>query len=140
VTFGQRRGAMKRACTTTIAETHGDGEPIGFCLTTTAGRRSAGCIGRRLPFTFPTRVFSGTVAGDAAACDGRARVGGDCGRTRSGNTRTARTPYVGADMNYGSNYERHYLTGNASWSGGSPPASASPYFAKRVRALPFLLK
>jgi len=50
------------------------------------------------------------------------------------------TPYVGADLNYGSNYAPHYLPNNEPWSGGSPPANASPYFANASTGLPFLLK
>lgn len=50
------------------------------------------------------------------------------------------TPYVGADLNYGSNYAPHYLPNSEPWAGGSPSADASPYFANASTALPFLMK
>jgi hypothetical protein len=90
--------------------------------------------------TYPGLLWDQWLATQLLAM-GVPATGWELWKDSSGNTQHGYgTPYVGADLNYGSNYAPHYLPNSEPWAGGSPAANASPYFASASTGVPFLLK
>ncbi len=141
VTLGSAAGAMNTGLYCDYRQNGQTANRSQFSPYNDAGGASAGASAAIASYvTYPGLLWDQWLATQLLAM-GVPASEWELWKDASGNTQHGYgTPYVGADMNYGSNYAPHYLPGSASWSGGSPPASASPYFANASSALPFLLK
>jgi hypothetical protein len=140
VTFGSAAGAMNTGLYCDYRQNGQTTNRSQFSPYNDAGGASAGASATIASYvTYPGLLWEQWLATQLLAM-GVPPTEWELWKDASGNTQHGYgTPYVGADMNYGSNYGPHYLPGDASWAGGSPPAGASPYFANASSALPFLL-